>query len=351
MKISKISKFLMMAFLGAVLLNACSSDDNSDPIKPEPEPQGEFDNGFFVTNEGQFPNEGSITYVSEDFETVEQTVYQNKNDGEDAGSVVQSMFFDEDHALIIANNSNFVTVVDRYTFEKIERIEGESGDFSAPRYGVSANGKGYVTNMGDPNLTILDLDDYSVEKTVDIGKTAEFILKGEDGKLYIQQAAFGSGNTIAVFDRSSEEVVYSIETKENLNSIALTDDFLFAMTGEGIQKFDLSDYSESAMIELDYENSGANIVVDEGHLYFTAGKGVYQMAVDAEEAPETALFEYETDSSFGVFYGFTVHNSLVYIADGGDFASDSFIEVWDADGEFLKTIDVGIGPNGFYFND
>src|SRR5699024_11982313 len=67
----------------------------------------------------------SISFVSNDFQTVEQHIYEAVNGG-DLGSVTQSMFFDDQgRAYIISNGSNFVTVVDRYTFEKIDRIEGE----------------------------------------------------------------------------------------------------------------------------------------------------------------------------------------------------------------------------------
>ena len=49
-------------------------------------------------------------------------------------------------------------------------------------------------------------------------------------------------------------------------------------------------------------------------------------------------------------YGFEVEDDRIYIADGGDFSSDSFIEVYSTEGNLLKNIRVGLGPNGFYFN-
>ena len=49
-------------------------------------------------------------------------------------------------------------------------------------------------------------------------------------------------------------------------------------------------------------------------------------------------------------YGFAVENDRIYIADGGDFSSDSFVEIYSLNGSLLKNITVGLGPNGFYFN-
>src|SRR5699024_4008906 len=144
MKTIKLFAFL---FVSILLFSSCSDDNDfpvDDPDQPtQPEnPQGAYANGFFVTNEGHFPDAGSITFVSHDLSTTQQNVYATVNDGGTVGSVVQSMFFDDKgRAYIIANNSNMITVVDRYTFEKVGTItEG----LNLPRYGVVENGKAYV---------------------------------------------------------------------------------------------------------------------------------------------------------------------------------------------------------------
>lgn len=339
--------FSALLWVGVILLSACSSDDNgniNDVI-----PQGEYDNGFFVVNEGQFPNEGTISFISNDLTEVENTVFQNVNEGEDVGATPQSMFFDDDNrAYIIANAGNFITVVDRYTFEKIDRIEG---DLDNPRYGVVSNGKAYITNGNEDFLSVVDLEEMEIEFTIDLPTSGEFIKKADNGKLYIQLAAFGVGNQIAVFNPDSEEVEEVLETEEELNSIALSANHIYALSETHIQEFDLSDHSEVSAVPVEYEASVANLTYDNDALYFTSGNEVYEMETTAEEAPEIALFEYESESDFGIFYGFEVHNGRIYIADGGDFASDSFIEVRDMEGELFDSFNVGIGPNGFYFNE
>ena len=50
-------------------------------------------------------------------------------------------------------------------------------------------------------------------------------------------------------------------------------------------------------------------------------------------------------------YGFEVENDRIFIGDGGDFASNSFVEIYDLNGTLLKNIEAGLAPNGFYFND
>src|SRR5699024_4871730 len=153
----------------------------------------------------------SISFVSNDFQTVEQHIYEAVNGG-DLGSVTQSMFFDDQgRAYIISNGSNFVTVVDRYTFEKIDRIEG---DFNMPRYGAVANGKAFVTNAGADYISVIDLETLKVESTIDIGNISEYIYKSDDGKLYIQNAAYGTGNHITVLDPLAGAVEATIDTED-----------------------------------------------------------------------------------------------------------------------------------------
>jgi hypothetical protein len=49
-------------------------------------------------------------------------------------------------------------------------------------------------------------------------------------------------------------------------------------------------------------------------------------------------------------YGFAVNDGKIYIADGGDFSSDSQIYIYSTTGTLLNPVAVGVGPNGFYFN-
>ena len=138
----KLSKLVTMAIISGFLLNSCSSDnDNVDPDGPQPE--GDFTEGFFLLNEGS-QSAGTVSYVSRDFQTIEQEIFQNANENNDLGRFTQSIFFEDDRAYIISNGSNLITVVNRYTFELVGTIE--SG-LNVPMYGAVENGKAYVTNL------------------------------------------------------------------------------------------------------------------------------------------------------------------------------------------------------------
>ncbi len=359
----KLTKFLAGAFIGSILLSACSDDD--DFTREIDEPLGTYDNGILVLNEGS-QTAGTVTYVSQDLQTSEQAIYQFVNEGDDLGNYVQSIFFNDDLAYIISNGSNLITVVNRYTFELVGKVD--SG-LNVPRYGVVENGKAYVTNQADFStneddyVAIINLETLQVEETVIIGDAVEFI-EEEDGLLYIQNATYDTGNKVAVFNPTTNTVDNTIETytytgtlygspnEFGLNSFEIEDGFLYTLSGSYLEKFNLNSLELESSIPLAYEDGDAyNIDIEDNQIYFTVGTSVYRMGINAEEAPEEAVLTYNSNSAYGVMYGFEVEDNRIYIADGGDFGSDSFVEVYDLQGSLLNNITVGVGPNGFYFND
>ncbi|GGZ50724.1 YncE family protein [Mesonia mobilis] len=349
----KLTKFLAGAFIGSILLSACSDDD--DFTGEIDEPLGTYDNGILVLNEGGI---GTVTYISEDLQTSEQAIYQAVNSGDDIGAYAQSIFFDDDLAYIISNGSNLITVVNRYTFELVGKVD--SG-LNVPRYGVVENGKAYVTNQADFStneddyVAVINLQSLEVEQTVVIGNAVEFI-EEEDGLLYIQNATYGTGNYISVFNPTTNQVENTLTTADQLNSFEIEDGIIYALSANSIQRYHINSLEMISAVDFSFgtqENplSAANLDIEDDQIYFTVGTSVYRMGINAEEAPEEAVLTYNSNSAYGVMYGFEVEDNRIYIADGGDFGSDSFVEVYDLQGNLLNNITVGVGPNGFYFND
>lgn len=344
----KITRLFLFGVLGAFLLNSCSSDDE---VIEESIVEGGYADGFFVLNEG---GTGTVTFVSNDLETVEQEIYAAVNEGDDIGQYAQSMFFTEEHAFIISNGSNLITVVDRNTFELAGKIE--SG-FEAPRYGAVVNDKAYVTNHAawdtnqDDYIAVIDLETLEVEETIIMGDYAENIIE-ENGLLYVQNAAYGTGNKVSVINPATNAVEQTIEVNGGLNSIEIENNKLYALSPGELAVVNLiSNETESEIIFPEDLTGAANLEVENGSIYYTIGNSVYTIETDATTAAEDALIEYSSESDYGVMYGFDVEDGRIYIADGGDFNSNSFVEIYTTEGQLLSNITVGVGPNGFYFND
>lgn len=328
---------------------SCENDD--DTITPQPE--GEFSDGFFVVNNGGFNGSYGISFISNDFNRVEQNIFSSVNAGENLGLFPQSMFFDLNGlAYIISNGSNLITVVNRFGFQKVAEI---TTNLDNPRYGVVVDGKAYVTNSAsfdttaDDFVTVINLGDFSVETTIPILEAAEFIIT--DGALvYVQNASFGTGSGITVINPLTNSIETKIETGENLQNVAINANTIFALHENGIDAINLSSQEISSTITMESGlDSVTNLRVSNGQFYYTDGNSIYTSSLGSAILSDEPLITYESaEASF--IYGFDVNDGLIYIADAKDFASDGKVLIYDLNGDLVFETMVGLSPNGFYFN-
>jgi len=342
-------KKYLIALAASVVLVSCSSDDNRDT----PDISQAFDNGTFVLNEGNSNvSSASVTFIGDDG-TVQQDIYNTVNPGKPGlGSYLQSMFFTDDLAFIISGSANKVTVVNRHTFEFVANVDT---NFSSPRYGVVANGKAYITNYADFNigtddfLTVINLSDYSTSK-IPLNNWSEKITE-ENGKLYIFNGFYGNGTSVTVFNPTNNTVENTIALGDSPDSFDEEDGILYVLGDTKLIKINIAANSVTSAIDLPENLHGsAHLIVEDNKIYFTNGTSVYSMALNATTAPAAPLFSYTSTSPYGGMYGFNVEDDKIYIAEGGDFASDSEVYTYSLTGTLLNTYEAGVGPNGFYFN-
>lgn len=344
----KLKNSLFALLAGSLFFVSCSSDDDNVSVV-----SGAYENGTFVLNEGNSnPSTGTVSFIGNDG-TVEQDIFTAVNpDAPAIGTYLQSMFFSDDYAFIISGQANKVTVVNRNTFEFVASIET---GFSNPRYGAVINGKAYITNTSDyaePDdfLTVVDLAGFTTS-TVELNNYAERVLT-ENGKLYIANGYYGSGTSVTVFNPANNTVEAVIELGDSPNSFDEEDGALYVMGDSKISRINLANNTVSGTIELTAEMSGAkNLTISDNSIYYTVGTSVYSLSLNSNTLPTEALFSYESGSQWGAMYGFNVNGGKVYIADGGDFASDSEIYIYGTNGTLINTHVVGVGPNSFYFNN
>lgn len=325
---------------------SCSDDDAAEIVTP----LGAYENGFFVLNEGTSDG-GTISFIGE--AGIEQDVFGNVNPSlEGLGLYPQSVFFDDTRAFIISGGGK-ITVVNRYTFQYITTI---STNLNSPRYGAIVNGKAYVTNSAgfgtgaDDFITVINLSDYTTTSVL-LGNYAERILEA-NGKLYISNGSFGSGTSVTVFNPANNTAGAPVELGFSPNSFEEEDGILYVLGSNKLAKINLTDNTliGSGIILPTGQDDAKNLDIENDVIYYTNANKVYKMAVAATTAPETELFSYSSTSAFGVMYGFAVKDNKIYIADGGDFASDGEIYIYSLTGTLQRTIPVGVGPNGFFFN-
>ena len=346
----KISKLFALGLFGTFLLNSCSSDDDGFVEVPEENEEQAYEEGVIILNEGS-QTEGTVSFLDSEFTNVENNIFETVNPDMGLGGYLQSIFFDEDHAYIISNGSNLITVVDRETFE----YEGvvDSG-LNVPYYGVAYNGKAYVSNLAgfetgeDDFIAVIDLETLEVEQTLVAGTYLDDV-EEENGLIYIQGSSFGSGNSIHVFDPTTNSISYTFTTNIGLNSFEVEDDELFALSGSQLQVFNLTTNEEISTINFPEDiTSAQNLKIEDNNIYFTVGSAVYSMTESDTEFPESSLFSLD---EVNMLYAFDVEDDIIWTGDARDYASAGAVRLYSLSGELLNDFTVGIMPNSFYFND
>jgi len=334
---------------------SCTNDD--DGVQ---EPLGDYENGILVSNEGPFSNgSGTVTFISEDLSMVENGIYKKTND-EDLGNVVQSIGFSDEEAFIVANVSNKINVVNRYTFEKIASIDE---GLNNPRYFIAVNGKGYVTNWGDTAddsddfVAIINLQTYSVEGTISVVLGPEAIL-AKDNTVYVaHQGAWGQNNKVTVINTATNDVVKLITVGDVPNSMQLDGSGNLWVLASGkpsytndetagvLSKINTSTNVVDANFQFETTQHPGGLNLDGSDLYYNLGDKVYKQSPSASSLNLDVVLE-------GVsFYTMAVNDGRLYGTDAGDYASNGTLTVYDLNTKLaIETLNVGIIPGGIYFN-
>jgi len=345
----KITRLFFVALASSILLNSCSDDDGNSPNIP----LGAYDEGVLIVNEGN-ASAGTVSFLDDETDLVSQDIFSAENPGEGLGGFVQSIFFDDDKAFIISNGSNKITVVNRYTFKLITKIET---GFNVPRYGVVENGKAYVTNLAsftnltDDFVSVINLNTMLVESTIPLNAIAERIVE-ENGKLYISNGSYGVGNSITVVNAATNAIETTIDVGISPTSMEEEDGFLYVLCGNNVAnsklvKINLANNQIISELVLMGLINAQNLSIEDDKMYFTVNSAVYAQNISATTASSTPLFT----SGATTLYGFTVEDDKIYVSDAKDYASNGEVFIYNTSGVLQKQFNVGLIPNGFYFND
>lgn len=352
----KFNKMFLVALTSMFAFVSCSDNDDTAPDDSKV-----YTNGAFILNEGG-SGQGSVSFISNDLNNFTQDVYGTVNPGDLFGKYVQSIFFNGDYAYIIAGGSNKITVVNRVTFKLVAKIET---GLVAPRYGVVKDGKAYVTNANtysyanpttgntDDYVAVINLSTNTVETTIPLNATANRIVL-ENGKLYITEPY--NNTNVLVVNPTTNTLETPIAVGSDADTMEVNNGTLYVLRSpyggpSEIVKVKLSDSTLSNVVFPAALNDAKNLDIYNNKIYYTVDTSVYAMDITASAASTTPILTYSSTSAYGKMYGFAVNNDNIYIADGGDFTANSNAYIYSLTGTLKKNLTVGVGPNGFYFNN
>jgi YVTN family beta-propeller protein len=354
-------KFLLLLALFSTLLIQSCDDDEPDPILP-----GE--KGFFVVNEGGFPNENtSISFYDRERDEMTNDVFFAVNE-RPLGIQAQSLSVFEGKAYIMVQGSKKIEVINADDYTSVTTIEE---GIESPRYflAVSAT-KAYVTDWGTNGTTgtvkVLDLNTHEITKTIATGQGANKMLPIGNSVYVTNAGGNGKDNTIKIIDVNTDAVTSTIIVGDNPNSIlqdaagniwvsssgAIAYNEDWSVDEENSTKGSISKISANnteelrlPMPEVVYGGAGNLSISPDGKtLYYTFNGAVYSMSTSASSLPSIPLIAKS-------YYGFAVDpftGSLMGMV-APNFSSGGTLEIRDASGVLLDTHTVGIGPSGVAF--
>lgn len=318
---------------------------------------GDYQNGYFVTNEGPFgTGSGTLTFINDENE-VAQNVYNTVNN-EDLGNIVQSMTLHNDKAYIVINNSHKIVVANRYTMEKIAVIEGDN--INNPRNFVVVENNGYVSNWGDPNdttddtIAVVDLTTNTITNTISVGEGPEDMLVLEN-KIYVNlQGGYHQNNKVEIIDTSSNTVSSTLTVGDVPVSILKDGNDIWVLcsgrpsyaapeTSGSLVKIE----NDQVVATINFEgttNHPSHLTMNNNDLLYNLNGKVYAMSKTATELNTTAI-----DGLDGSYYTMKANNGKLYTTISS-YGEEGTLKVFDLNTNTeIFTTTLGLYPGSIIF--
>ena len=350
-----IKNNFLIILLSVLVLASCQNDS----IRPNV-PIGLYENGYFVTNEGNFgTGNGSLSFI-DDRGSVSNNIFAQTNSFS-LGDVVQSMEIINEKAYIVVNNSSKVEVANIDSMDYITTIVG----LSSPRYILQvSDNKAYVSDWGIGGLQVIDLNTNSIISTISTGQGPEKMLI-KDNKAYIcNVGGFGLDNTVSVIDTENDVLITNINVGDKPNSIVEDANGNIWVLAGGNTEYDANwnvvaeTPGELTTINSETNNVDGSVVFEVGDhpkdliiddngttLYFSNGswsKSVYSFNIYNNMLSENPIINKS-------FYSLGYNDNHIYGTDVKDYVQNGWTYKFNTNGQVVDSNEVGIIPGGYCF--
>lgn len=342
----------------AIVITTITSCVKDNPIVEVP---GNYENGYFITNEGNFGSgNGSISFVSKDG-TVENNVFSSIN-SIPLGDVAQSMTIIGDNAYILVNGSSKIEVTTIDSMISVGTIEG----ITSPRYMIEVGpyqNKAYVSDWGVNGVQVIDLNTYEITSTISVGNGPEGIVIANGFAYVCNVGGWGLDNTVSIIDTESDLVVSTLQVGDKPSSAVVDANGDIWVLSGGYTEYDadwnvvsetagtlvrISNNEIANTFTFEVGNHPEDLVINEegNTLYFSDGswsKAVYSINITDLELPSFPLINRS-------FYGLAASNGYIYGTDAVDYVQNGWSFRYSESGNVIDSIQVGIIPSGYCFN-
>jgi YVTN family beta-propeller protein len=319
---------------------------------------GNYENGYFVTNEGNFgTGNGSISFVTDEG-TVENAVFEFVNSFV-LGDVVQSMNIIGANAYVLVNGSAKIEVANIVDMKSVATI-----DVVSPRFIANvSDAKAYVTDWGINGVQVIDLTTNTVSSTITCGTGPEGIAVSNGFAYVCNVGAWGLDSIVTIINTTTDAVETTLTVGDKPNSAVVdANGAVWVLTG-GYTEYDpaWNVVSETAgnlvkivgnTIEATYAFAVGNhpedlVINDAGTtLYYSDGswsKAVYAFQISDTDLSSTPVINKS-------FYSLGYASGFVYGTDAVDFTQQGWSFRYTENGLLVDSVQVGVIPGGYCFN-
>lgn len=335
----------------------------------DPAPKGDYVQGVFVVNEGNFSqNNGAISFFTREQTTAQADIFSAANGTALKGGAQGYAASGETGIILVDNMSagqDKVEIVNSNTFKTIASIGAP--DIENPREVVfGINNKAYVSCWGsnaDQKFTtgyvaVVDLTTNKVTKRIDIASGGPENLIYNNGKLFVGTVSYGGGNTLSIINATTNAVDKMLAFENAPNPIGIdADGKLWINDGIKVVKINPDSYNAEATLSIGSDATKTadkfTFSTDRRTVYFVlsyfdaAGEhgGTYKFGTsDAQINVTTPLIK-------RVFTGLAVDptQGLLYAGVTPSYAQAGYAVRYRADGSVVDSIKVNVAPTGFFF--
>ena len=352
MKTMKTIRLLLLSLI--IIISGCSKDS------PNPIITGNYENGYFVTNEGAFMGGvGSISFVDENG-IVENDVFA-RNNSFSLGNTVQSMNIINEKIYIVENGSGSIKVASKDSMIFITSI-----NVGSPRYIEKVSeSKAYLTDWETNAIHVINTESDEIITTIPVGSDPEKIAI-MNGKAYVCNRGHSQSgpidNTISVIDINTDQVITTITVNDKPNSIAIDENNNIWVLCEGTVDWSnwptVSTLTSGSLTMISGVNNTVeksfniepalmptNLVVNSigNTLYYATNDGVNAIDIYSTELPQNTIIS-------KAFYALDYNNGYIFGTDVVDYAQQGWSYRFTTSGSVVDSVRVGIIPGGYCFN-
>lgn len=322
-----------------VLVSSCD-----EPITL-PQKEHFLSNGVLIANEGNFQwGNASVSFYDAENDTILKEVFQGVNQ-RPLGDVLQSVTLSDDKAYLVLNNSGKVEVVDRNSFELQNTISG----FISPRHiQIVSPDKAYVTDLYADKIAVVDLNSNEISSYIYCESRTEEMVQ-IDNLVYVAVLEF---NQIYVIDSNEDTIVDSIPVSTSINSLKKDNQDRLWVCGENngvgvVLCMEPQTLNVLYSHTFEGENPSDLFVSDAGHDVYFLSNGVWHINEFTDDVITVPIIP----ADGRLFYGLSVYDDKIYIADAVNYVQKGRAWVYDLQGNLLDQWEAGMIPSEFDFID